>query len=166
MFDTTPYADNNCYQFYIFVNDSYNNASDQTNNFTIDNKGCYFSQDIVLIIPKEEIDIRYLLSFLNSKVCEFYFKIKGKKLGTVYDYYPRQIENLPFQKIEKAEQEIFVTIADRLLMLNRLLIQKDELSEISKIKKEIADTEKELNHLTFQQYDLNNEEIRIIYSSP
>ena len=139
------------------------------NNFTIDDRGCYFSQDIVLIIPDEEIDIRYLLSFLNSQLCEFYFKIKGKRLGTVYDYYPRQIEELPFLKIEKKEQEVFVKIVDRLLELNRSLTQKaltsqTRISDLD-IKKEIIQAENELNHLTFQLYDLKDEEIRLLYSS-
>jgi hypothetical protein len=36
-FDTTPYADGDSYWFNITINDSYNNASDETGNFTIDN---------------------------------------------------------------------------------------------------------------------------------
>jgi len=140
------------------------------NNFTIDDRGCYFSQDIVLIIPVEEIDIRYLLSFLNSKLCEFYFKIKGKRLGTVYDYYPRQIEELPFLKIEKEEQKVFVKIVDRLLKLNRSLTQKllttQTMISDPDIKNEIIQVENELNHLTNQLYGLNAEEIRLLHSSP
>ncbi|MFX1282467.1 MAG: Eco57I restriction-modification methylase domain-containing protein [Promethearchaeota archaeon] len=91
------------------------------NKFTIDDKGCYFSQDIVLILPTDGIDIRYLLSYLNSRICEFYFKIKGKRLGAVYEYYPRQIEDLPFIKIKTKEQKAFVKIVERLLELNKLL---------------------------------------------
>ncbi|MBW2963524.1 hypothetical protein KY306_01990 [Candidatus Woesearchaeota archaeon] len=36
-FNTSDYADGNCYKFNITVNDTYNNASDETNTFTIDN---------------------------------------------------------------------------------------------------------------------------------
>ncbi len=93
------------------------------NNFTIDEKGCYFSQDIVLVLPANEIDIRFLLSHLNSKICEFYFRIKGKRLGAVYEYYPRQIEDIPIIKIEKEEQEVFGKLVDRLLELNKLLYE-------------------------------------------
>ncbi|UCG02070.1 MAG: Eco57I restriction-modification methylase domain-containing protein [Candidatus Heimdallarchaeota archaeon] len=134
------------------------------NNFTIDNKGCYFSQDIVLIIPTEEIDICYLLGYLNSKLCEFYFKIKGKRLGAVYEYYPRQIEDLPFIATENVE--VVVQKVDRLLDLNKQLasIQKTKLktSLNDLLKEEINQTEEELDLLFYTLFDLKEEEISLI----
>ncbi|MFW9906096.1 MAG: Eco57I restriction-modification methylase domain-containing protein, partial [Candidatus Thorarchaeota archaeon] len=136
------------------------------NNFTIDDKRCYFSQDIVLIQPEDEIDIRYLLAYLNSRLCEFNFKITGKKLGSVYEYYPRQIENLPFIKIDKEAQEVFVKIVDRIFELNiGLKTQKERSKEGKFLIGEIFKAEKELNQLFYSLFDLKEEEIRVIDKS-
>ncbi|MFX0123438.1 MAG: Eco57I restriction-modification methylase domain-containing protein [Candidatus Hodarchaeota archaeon] len=130
------------------------------NNFTIDKKGCYFSQDIVLILPTDEIDIRYLLGYLNSKVCEFYFKIKGKRLGAVYEYYPRQVEDLPF--IATKKEEVFVKKVDRLFELKKLLSKETRLGEHDSINEEINLVEEELDQLFYTLFELEEEEIRLI----
>ncbi|MFX1505372.1 MAG: Eco57I restriction-modification methylase domain-containing protein [Promethearchaeota archaeon] len=134
-----------------------------SNNFTIDDKRCYFSQDIVLILPEDGIDIRYLLAYLNSGLCEFYFKIKGKKLGTVYEYYPRQIENLPFIKTEKRDQKVFIKIVERIFELNEeLKSQKEESKERNFLREEIFKSEKKIDQLFYTLFDLKEEEIGFI----
>jgi hypothetical protein len=133
------------------------------NNFTIDKKRSYFSQDIVLIQPKDGIDIKYLLAYLNSRLCEFYFKIKGKKLGTVYEYYPRQIENLPFIKTEEKAQEVFVRIVKRIFELKEGLTNyKEEFKEGDFLKEEVIKAEKKIDQLFYVLFNLKEEEIRLI----
>lgn len=125
------------------------------NNFTIDEKGRYFSQDIVLIHKlNNEINIRYLLSYLNSKICEFYFKIKGKRLGTVYEYYPKQIGEIPVIKVDRFEQEVFIKIVDRLLELNNLLKQKNS-SVINRIVSEFGIVKLNKKLMRFKELSIN-----------
>lgn len=68
-----------------------------SNKFAVD-KGSYFSADVYCLLPKSTMDVsnNYLVSILNSKLYEFYFKCYGKKLGgKLYDYYPNTIMKLP-----------------------------------------------------------------------
>lgn len=68
-----------------------------SNKFAVD-KGSYFSADVYCLLLKSTMDVsnNYLVSILNSKLYEFYFKCYGKKLGgKLYDYYPNTIMKLP-----------------------------------------------------------------------
>ncbi|GLC28660.1 Eco57I restriction-modification methylase domain-containing protein [Clostridium omnivorum] len=68
-----------------------------SNKFAVD-KGSYFSADVYCLLPKSTMNVSnsYLVSILNSKLYEFYFKCYGKKLGgKLYDYYPNTIMKLP-----------------------------------------------------------------------
>ncbi|MFC1801470.1 hypothetical protein ACFLZB_03320 [Nanoarchaeota archaeon] len=62
-FNTTVYADDDCYKFKILVNDSYNNASDETGNFTIDNTNPSISN---LIINDSDEIVRSDINFTFS----------------------------------------------------------------------------------------------------
>ncbi|MFA6941919.1 MAG: TaqI-like C-terminal specificity domain-containing protein, partial [Clostridiaceae bacterium] len=67
-----------------------------SNRFAIDN-GSFHSADIYGIKLKENVPFtyKYLISLLNSKTYEFYFKTFAKKLGgDMYDYYPNNLMKL------------------------------------------------------------------------
>lgn len=72
----------------------------ESNKFALDT-GSYFSADVYCLKIKESLlndgDYTYdkLLSILNSKTYEFYFKSFAKKLGSnLYEYYPSNILKL------------------------------------------------------------------------
>ncbi len=94
------------------------------NNFTIDFNQFYFSQDVVLIIPKDkQFNLYYLLAFLNSRLCEWYFKIKGKKLGRLYEYYPKQLGQIPIKHISLKEQGLIGEEAKKMLLFNKRIYE-------------------------------------------
>ncbi|MFX1250706.1 MAG: Eco57I restriction-modification methylase domain-containing protein [Promethearchaeota archaeon] len=111
------------------------------NNFTVDFNQCYFSQDVVLIIPNDnQFDFYFLLSFLNSKLCEWYFKIKGKKLGRLYEYYPKQIGQIPIKHISLKEQRLIGEKAKQMLSFNKKIYEL-KLKLISRIQEELDNKE-------------------------
>lgn len=67
-----------------------------SNRFALD-KGSFHSADVYCIKLKDNVPFtyKYLLSILNSKTYEFYFKTFAKKLGgDMYDYYPNNLMKL------------------------------------------------------------------------
>jgi adenine-specific DNA-methyltransferase len=78
------------------------------NRFAIDT-GSYFSADVYCMYVKSTINYNYefLVSILNSKLYEFYFKSFAKKLGeNLYDYYPNTVMKLMIPPMHKIEGEI------------------------------------------------------------
>jgi len=66
------------------------------NRFAID-QGSYFSADVYALVIREgsAISLEKLLSLLNSRTYEFYFKSFAKKLGEdQYEYYPNNLMKL------------------------------------------------------------------------
>ena len=64
------------------------------NCFALDLDGNYFSADIYGLIL-HELSNKMMVTLLNSKVYDFYFKTFGKKLGlSLYEYYPNTVMQL------------------------------------------------------------------------
>ncbi|MDV3426990.1 MAG: N-6 DNA methylase [Bacillota bacterium] len=83
-----------------------------SNRFAID-KGSFHSADIYGIKLKENVPFtyKYLISILNSKTYEFYFKTFAKKLGgDMYDYYPNNLMKLsiPTMPADEVGDDLFL----------------------------------------------------------
>ncbi|MTI49220.1 MAG: adenine-specific DNA methylase [Firmicutes bacterium] len=131
------------------------------NRFTILYDELLCSADVYLMSIKEEyseISLEYLLGFLNSSVCEFYFKTIAKKINDdLYDYYPNKVMNL---RIKVAEDTKY--IEERVKELLKLTEKKHSkgLEEINKMK--IEEKQSEINAFFYDLYSLNDEQISII----
>jgi adenine-specific DNA-methyltransferase len=83
-----------------------------SNRFALD-KDSFHSADIYCIKLKDNVPFtyKYLLSILNSKTYEFYFKTFAKKLGRdMYDYYPNNLMKLsiPTMPIDEKGDDTFL----------------------------------------------------------
>jgi hypothetical protein len=67
------------------------------NEFAYDERGIYYCLDSAFfIVPKEAIDLKYLLGLLNSHLLEFYFKhIATIKSGGYYEYRSQFLDRFP-----------------------------------------------------------------------
>ena len=77
------------------------------NNFTLDENGYFFSLNVVNgIIPNEELNIKYLLGLLNSKILEYYLKkITPIKQGGYFQYNLKFLERIPIKLPESADEK-------------------------------------------------------------
>ena len=116
-----------------------------SNKFAYDGGGddehYYTLTDTYVIAPKEStpVNLKYILSLLNSKLIEFYHKNTAKlKRDGYYEYVTEPLSKIPIRKInisntkEKAKHDELVNLADKMLSLNK------ELNEISDAKKIIS----------------------------
>jgi type I restriction-modification system DNA methylase subunit len=122
--------------------------------------------------PKEEFvlagaflmtgkSLKYLMSFLNSKICKFYFKLicNSSGMGTV-QWKKFAMERIPIPKLDDNEQKPFERYVEQILEINensKQLEKKDQEVEIIQIVDKI-------DQLFYKYYNLNQEEISIIES--
>lgn len=128
-----------------------------SNKFVLVREEVCSSADIYFINIKKDkdhkIQLEYLLAFLNSKVCEYYFKCIGKKLNDrLYEYYPNKLEIL---KIKLVEDMTYVVE----------LVKMIESSYNEEDGKDTRYLKEKIDKYFYELYSLNADEIKIIESN-
>jgi hypothetical protein len=94
-------------------------ALDSNGDYVLDNV------DVNGIFPKPDWDIKYLLSILNSRACNFYFIRISKPFNSdTYSANKQFLSPLPIPNISLSEQQPFIGKADAMLSLNRDIQEK------------------------------------------
>ncbi len=191
------------------------------NIFCFDNTAEYigFTNTTVIFATNKNLDLKYLLTLLNSKVLEFRHKNQAKQTGNgVFEYVPNVVDKLPIPLIELEAQQPFIEKADLMLSLNKELQKKSDKfikriksnleihkisrklqnfynfdfrtflselrkqkiklkfkeqddwedyfdiykTEINELQTQINQTDKEIDKIVYELYELTNEEIEII----
>jgi len=123
---------------------------------------CYVSQTY-FIISTERINLKYLTGLLNSNVIYFWLKNKGKLQGDFLQVDKGPLMEIPICVGNEKEQQIIITLVDKIISLNRELCEKLEHSnEWENIKSEIEKTDKKIDQEVYKIYGLNEEEIKVI----
>lgn len=136
------------------------------NRFTIVYDELLCSADIYIINIKNnptELTLEYLVAFLNSTLCEFYFKCFAKKVGEkLYDYYPNKIMNLKI-KIGENTKDIEERVK-KILLISKKRNKNSEIKdeEIDAYNKIIEKELKFINKYFYKTYNLKDEEISIV----
>lgn len=152
------------------------------NKFAIDKNGYYCSADVYSFYIKEEYEksfsLEYIVTLLNSKVYEFYFKMFAKKISArIYDYYPNSImdlgifKNFEYDKLENIGKKIISLKKDIDIIKNKKSYNKKDPIEhfynkcvdILKLKEEIYRLELEVDYIIIDSFDLTKEDLNIIY---
>ena len=126
------------------------------NKFTIVKEEVCSSADIYFLTIKDQkkdrVSLEYLVAFLNSNICEFYFKCIGKKLNDkLYEYYPNKLETLRI----KFDVDI-KHIEELVKMIESSYIQEDY--------KQIDNLKKDINKCFYKIYGLTKDEIELVKS--
>lgn len=98
---------------------------------------------------KKLVSLEFLLSLVNSRLLDFYFKSYGKLMDYRYEYYPKPVSMLRI-KIAK-NQRNFEKLAERVMTAKR-----------SDPKADTMELEREIDQLVYKLYDLSEEEIKIV----
>ena len=95
-------------------------------------KGFYFMEATGFILNSSTINIKYLLSLLNSKLLFWYFKDIGYNLGGKgYRYKKIFIEQLPIKFTDSTNEEKINKLVDELINLNEMITKiKNEFIEL------------------------------------
>lgn len=138
-------------------------------SFSYDSEGVYYITVGVAggyaIKLKENIEFNelYLLSILNSSLMDFFNKKIGTSLrGKYYSFSGTIIKNYPLINIEIQKQEQFIDLSNKMIQLNKNLRDVKTPNEKKLIENQIKATDKKINELVYNLYDLTKEEIAII----
>jgi len=130
----------------------------------------------VIFDANKELNLKYLLALLNSKLLDFRYKSIGKQTGSgVYEYFENGVGKLPIPEISYEEQEPFIKKVDKIIQ-DKKTIQKykkyfDSLNAIEKIEiKEEIDNMKviindliyEIDLMVYKLYGLSEDEIALV----
>jgi hypothetical protein len=134
-------------------------------SYAFDTSG-FYSNDKTTIIPTSD---KYLLGLISSKLIDFYMhSISSTKRGGYFEYKPMYISKLPIRTIDlsdSSEQEDhnrIVALVETMLRLHKDLQTAKTDHEKSLIQRQIDTTDKEIDNLVYELYDLTDEEIRIV----
>ncbi len=115
---------------------------------TLDNQGCYTSEGVLNVIPKNStISLRYLLGILDSKLINYLFATKFLNLAVKGEYL-KQLRISVGTELEKKEIELKVT---EILEMKQGDISADTTS-----------LENEIDFLVYHLYGLTYEEVLIV----
>jgi type I restriction-modification system DNA methylase subunit len=114
--------------------------------------------------PSRDYSVKYILGVLNSNLMNYYFA------NTFIDYNikPTYLQQLPIHTIdfmnpaEKQMHDELVSLVDEMLELHKQLNKAAFASEKEPIERQIAATDKKIDHLVYQLYGLTEEEIKIV----
>lgn len=117
----------------------------------------------------ENLDLKYILGILNSKLMNFYYQTlipeKGKAFAEVKAIHvkklPIKIINLK-NKIEKQHHDKLIKFVDIQLELNKRRLNAKLNSEKEQLQRRIEHADNEINKLVYELYDISEDEITII----
>ena len=145
-------------------------------SFTFDEKGEYYFVGSgggggggygISLKPGVNINPKYVLGILNSKLIDTYIKsVSSPFRGGYYAYNKQYIEQIPIKDIitpnELNTHDQIVQIVDNLLKLNKQLHVTKLETQRNKIQRTIIHTEKKIDELVYKLYGLGKEEIEIV----
>jgi hypothetical protein len=133
--------------------------------FAFDENSLYTNQKCFIISLAD----KYLLGILNSAVTFFLFRqILPKLRGNFYEPSYIYFKNFPIYKTDgnnasdKANYERMVSLVDRMLNLNKQLAEAALPQEKTVLSRQIEATDRQIDQLVYQLYDLTEEEIKIV----
>jgi len=139
---------------------------------TYDRDGTFYLDNVdvggVLLKKQEEAHHLYMLGLLNSRVLDFYFRHTSVPFrGGFYSANRQFISPLPIRRIDfdnpqdvKMHDDL-VALVERMLDLHKRL--KDAKGEEKKgLERQVARTDRKIDNLVYQLYDITDEEREII----
>jgi adenine-specific DNA-methyltransferase len=131
--------------------------------FTYTDFPCYVSQTFFVLKPND-INLKYLVAILNSKVSYYWFDKNGKKQGNALQIDKAPLLEFPIRTIdfnnhsEKAIHDKLVSLVDRMLELHKKKNSLPPSAEREKVEREIAVTDEKIDELVYGLYGVMEEE--------
>ncbi len=140
---------------------------------TIDRDGHYVEQSLVCIVPhgvlteKKEtsVPLEYALGVLNSKIESFYFgtKVIDYSLGGgLIHATPGSHEKLILPKAEEPQIEKMISLVGQMMRLQTDFRKAKAPDEKTQLQRTIDATDSQIDALTYELFDLTEEEVRIV----
>ena len=119
----------------------------------------YFSRTF-LAIKSEQINLKFLLAILNSRLIAFWLYHRGKLQGKLYQIDKNPLMSVPVLIPEENEQTMIIRLVDKILSNTN----KHDYFENTSRQIEVHMHEKKIDQILYKLYGLTLEEIKIVES--
>lgn len=143
----------------------YNNVA----SFTFDSDGHFYKTGYGIIIKNTSMSPLYVLGLLNSPLLFNYLLSIGTSLrGGYVRFWTQYINQLPIQMIDfscpadKSRHKRMVSLVESMLALNKRLAAAASEREKTVLQRQINATDREIDLLVYDLYELTAEEIAIV----
>ena len=115
-------------------------------------------------IKTDRIDLKYLVGLLNSRLVYFWLKNRGKQLGDLLQIDKGPLLEIPLYVPGKAQQKRIINLVDTIMALSKKhqAIKSKQTSETERLKRQIEETDSEIDELVYELYGLTKEEIKVV----
>ncbi len=127
----------------------------------------------IIVIPKENTNIYYLLGILNSKLMGFYIKNAGEK--SKQRLFPRisltMVRNLPIRPIdqrissEKSQHDKLISLVEDMINLQKKYYEVKMERDKELYERQIMIVDAQIDKLVYELYGLTEEEIALVEKS-
>ncbi|MBI5869590.1 MAG: N-6 DNA methylase [Actinobacteria bacterium] len=143
---------------------------------TVDFEERYFLSSLYSIYPKKDEDhssLLFILGLLNSSLATFFVKKVAFDLtkGAFTKTRTNQLGRLPIHRIDfsnstdKSRHDQMVELVERMLEMNKRLQAAKTAHEKESLQRQIDATDRQIDRLVYELYDLTDDEIKIVESA-
>ncbi|MFZ2348746.1 MAG: TaqI-like C-terminal specificity domain-containing protein, partial [Candidatus Bipolaricaulis anaerobius] len=138
---------------------------------TIDTDRFVVRDNLYTIVPKyREVDLRFFLGLINSRLLSWYYQTvlnpeRGEALAQVKRGHLAKLPVAlpdPTDVVGKARRSKMVELVQRMLDLHKQLAAAKTEHEKTGLQRQIAATDRQIDHLVYELYGLTEEEIKIV----
>jgi len=131
----------------------------KTNTFGYNEIPWYAASDVFFITSKEnsEIELKYILALLNSKLYYQWLYHRGKRKGQTLELIAKPLSEIPIKEISPEDQKPFIDLVDQILEITSTPYYNPKNPPVK--QKEL---EKQIDNLVYKLYGLTDEEIKIV----
>ncbi len=146
----------------------YNNIS----SFTIDSTGYFYKTGYGILLKQGALSPEYILGLLNSKLLFSHLMgISTHLRGGYVKFWTQYIEQLPIRNIiftnltDKVRYNQMISLVEQMLDLHKHKVIAKDAAEQEKLQRMIESTDKQIDALVYELYELTPEEIAIVEGS-
>lgn len=116
------------------------------------------------VIISNELDHKFILGILNSKLTDFYyFQINPERGEALAEVKKNHVEQLPIPKnISDKQQTEIIKLVEQLLTFNKEIQTATLPDKKEQLQNRISFTEDKINQIIYELYELTEEEIKLI----
>lgn len=121
---------------------------------------------------KNEAEVNYILAVLNSKLMKFIYRLLASETGRVLaQVKPTTLGQIPIRSlnlansVEKAQHDKMTSLAEQMLEFHKNFAVAKNPQDKERLERQIAVTNKAIDLLVYELYDLSDEEKKIVDDS-
>jgi len=124
----------------------------------------YYGSRAMNFIKTDRIDLKYLVGLLNSRLVYFWLKNRGKQLGDLLQIDKGPLLEIPLYVPGKTQQKQIIDLVSTIMALSKKYqaIKSKQTSETERLKRQIEETDREIDELVYKLYGLTKEEIKVV----